>query len=317
MEAELLPHTEIDPTLWDAFITGSPQGMIYHKYHYISALADDWQACVLRNGQQFLAVFPFAMKKKYGIAYTLQPVCAQYWGICLPSFNSKISRSYELRKQYIQALLEKLPSSIRLFNHSFSPAFDYPLPLLWNKYQLAPRYTYQININRSLEDIWGEFAENARRDIKKAEKSNMVIKEHSSFETILDISRRAWRSRIKNVNPGEYDRLKKVYEHFRKTGESYLLVAFAENGDPAAGILFFVHKDTTIYYFGGTAPEYKHSGAMSLIIWESIKKAHAEGYKVYDFDGSMIEPIERFLRGFGAVPVPYLSVKKNRLLPWR
>jgi hypothetical protein len=317
MEAEILSHKEIDPAQWDAFIEASPQGMIYHKYHYISALADTWQASVLRNGPQYLAVFPFAMKRKYGIRYTLQPVFAQYWGICLAPMNSKISRAFELRKQHIQAVLEKLPRDIRLFEHSFSPAFDYPLPLLWNKYQLTPRYTYQINLDRPIDDVWSEFAENTRRDIRKAEKSKITVQDHDQFDTIMDIGNRSWGNKIKNVKPEEYARLKRVYEHFRESGESYLLTAMADTGEAAAGILFFVHKDTTIYYFGGTAPEYKHSGAMSLIIWEAIKKAHAAGYKVFDFDGSMIEPIERFLRGFGAVPVPYLSVKKNRLLVWR
>ena len=315
MEAEILHYSAIDPQKWDAFIDESPQGMIYHKYHYISNLSADWQAVVIRNGQQFLAVFPFELKKKYGISYSMQPVFAQYWGICLGATSSKISRSYELKKQYTKLLLDKLPKKIRLFNYHFSPKFDYPLPLLWSGYKLVPRYTYQIDIDKTEEEIWAEFAENTRRDIKKAQKSNIIIQPHSNFDTLMNIGERSWGTNVKNVKPEQYSALKNVYNHFAQTAESYLLTANSGNGDIAAGILFFAFKDTTIYYFGGTAPEYKHSGAMSLIIWEAIKKARNSGYKVFDFDGSMIEPIERFLRGFGAVPVPYMRVQKNTLLP--
>ncbi len=315
MEAEVLDHTAIDAADWDKFIEESPQGMIYHKYHYISNLCTQWQAVVVRNGEQLLALMPFEAKKKYGISYSLQPVFAQYWGICFPPMNSKISRTYELKKQYTKLIIDKIPKRIRIFNYHFSPRFDYPLPLIWSGYKLTPRDTYQVDIAKTEEEIYAEFAENTRRDIKKAQKAGITIQQHNHFDTLLNIGERSWGKNVKSVKPEQYQSLKKVYNHFSKTGESYLLTAQTGNGDIAAGILFFTFKDTTIYYFGGTAPEYKQSGAMSLIIWEAIKNARNNGYKVFDFDGSMIEPIERFLRGFGAVPVPYMRVRKNSLLP--
>jgi phosphatidate phosphatase APP1 len=33
--------------------------------------------------------------------------------------------------------------------------------------------------------------------------------------------------------------------------------------------------------------------------------------EVFDFEGSMIEPIERFFRGFGAVQTPYFHVSRS------
>jgi len=35
---------------------------------------------------------------------------------------------------------------------------------------------------------------------------------------------------------------------------------------------------------------------------------------VFDFEGSMIEPVERFFRSFGAQRVPYFGITKNRHL---
>src|SRR5262245_26720571 len=48
---------------------------------------------------------------------------------------------------------------------------------------------------------------------------------------------------------------------------------------------------------------------MSLLIWEAIQFS-AKVTKRFDFEGSMVESIERFFRAFGARQVPYFSVKK-------
>ena len=51
---------------------------------------------------------------------------------------------------------------------------------------------------------------------------------------------------------------------------------------------------------------------MSLIIWEAIKIAKQHS-TIFDFEGSMIEPIERFFLGFGSTPKPYLNIVKDKL----
>ncbi|KZZ15518.1 hypothetical protein A3751_17170 [Oleiphilus sp. HI0080] len=42
-------------------------------------------------------------------------------------------------------------------------------------------------------------------------------------------------------------------------------------------------------------------------MWEAIKFASTVT-KRFDFEGSMIEPIERFFRGFGAMQKPYFQI---------
>src|SRR5438128_1704909 len=173
LKAELIKGSEIKPEAWDSFVDESPEGMIYHKHEHISLLSPGWHAVVIRNGNQLLAAMPLEIKSKYGIKYSLQPVFAQYWGICFAPAESKISRSFELKKQYVTEIIKKIPSSISYFNYSFSSKFDYPLPFIWQGFKISPRYTYQINLERNLDEIWFHIAENARRDIRKAEKNGI------------------------------------------------------------------------------------------------------------------------------------------------
>jgi hypothetical protein len=60
---------------------------------------------------------------------------------------------------------------------------------------------------------------------------------------------------------------------------------------------------------GGGDPAHRTSGAASLCIWEAIAR-QPDTTEVFDFEGSVIEPIERFFRGFGALQTPYFHVSK-------
>ena len=72
-------------------------------------------------------------------------------------------------------------------------------------------------------------------------------------------------------------------------------------------------KNTAYYLLAGDNPDLRNSGAGILTTWHSIKYAkEVLGKKDFDFLGSMIEPITRVRRNFGAIQVPYFEVKKYR-----
>ena len=60
---------------------------------------------------------------------------------------------------------------------------------------------------------------------------------------------------------------------------------------------------------GGGDPHLRTSGAGSLLIWEAIQRASADS-QVFDFEGSMLRPVERFFRAFGGRQTPYPHVSR-------
>ena len=48
---------------------------------------------------------------------------------------------------------------------------------------------------------------------------------------------------------------------------------------------------------------------MDLVLFESIKFA-MQSKRAFDFEGSMIESIEKYFRAFGAIQKPYYSISK-------
>lgn len=68
-------------------------------------------------------------------------------------------------------------------------------------------------------------------------------------------------------------------------------------------------ENSAYYLMGGGNPELRTSGATSLVMWEAIKFA-SDVTKHFDFEGSMLEPVERFFRAFGAEQVPYFQISR-------
>jgi hypothetical protein len=84
---------------------------------------------------------------------------------------------------------------------------------------------------------------------------------------------------------------------------------FAEDSEGRihAALYIVMGAGYAYYLLGGADPQFRSSGAQNLLLWEAIGFASEMGLR-FDFEGSVIEPIERVFRAFGALQVPYLQV---------
>jgi hypothetical protein len=95
-------------------------------------------------------------------------------------------------------------------------------------------------------------------------------------------------------------------------------VFFAEDarGNLHAAVYIVWDDEAAYYLMGGSDPDLRASSASTLLVWEAIRFA-ATVSRSFDFEGSMIEPIESFFRGFGARQVPYFRITKLNSLSLR
>ena len=314
METSIFSSTEIDQASWDSLVDTSKQGQVYHLFDYINTLcAGEWQSVVVHDQNQYVAVFPFFVKKKMGLSYFIHPPFCQYWGIVMRNEKEGNQKYYDEAKKIMKLILDVLPKSFKYIHAYFSPYADYMLPLVWDGWKLTPRYTYQVDIDRGLDDILASFASHTRREIKKAEKNGIHIQKEKGGDKAMEIFRAEKPHLVNAKNDGYLENLNKVVH---KLGEERAFSICALQGEEVvAGIVYFKYKETLIYFFGTVKATYKNSGAMTAIIWESIKMHHST-CKILDFDGSMIEDIERYFRGFDAEPVVYMKAVKSSLPQW-
>lgn len=70
------------------------------------------------------------------------------------------------------------------------------------------------------------------------------------------------------------------------------------------------YKSSVYYLLKGIEPTKKDLGGMDVVQFESIKFTLESG-RAFDFEGSMIESIEKYFRSFGAVQKPYFTISKT------
>ena len=90
-------------------------------------------------------------------------------------------------------------------------------------------------------------------------------------------------------------------------------IAFAvdEQGNTHAGNLLVFDHRSAHYLIGGSDARHRTSGAASLLVWDAIQFA-ASVSRMFDFEGSMVEGISRFFRGFNPETVAVSHVYRAR-----
>lgn len=315
-----LSHTELNPQDWDRFIHASSQGSLYALHGYISLLRKEWLAYVVTDQQgEWCAVMPFSLNKRWRFLSLPQPLYSQYWGIYFRPFSESPRKVLTLQKEWIQLIVEQW-EPIHLIVQNFSPAFTYPMPFHWAGCSIHTRYTYHLDLQPSVEELEKQMSGNHRRSIRQALKQGYHIHQQGSPETLANLMAINRQQGHDIVGPGDanYEGLKTICAYLLTKNKGYLLEVKDQEGNVVSAGIFAIYQEKFLFLAGCQHPDHKHSGAQTLLLWEAIRHAHKVGAKIFDFEGSMIEGVEHFFRKFGAIPVPYLQIRRNRLpLPVR
>ena len=305
IEIQTLDRTAINEATWDAFITTSPQGINYARSWYLDVIWPNWQGIHIFYKKQLHAVMPLRVASKYSIRYALQPMFSQYEGVFFKKLEGKTEKVLALKKKLVQAAVEAVQKKrLRQFVIHFAPEFDYPLPFHWAGFTLQARYSYWLDNHADKATIFKNFNERTRTYINKANRSGLAAKQVKDIGELIQLSKKHDSYLV------DYQLLNQLWQVLQAKGAGKALEVRDEKGTLHAGLVYQVSGEKQVHLFSAKDPKLSSLGGMSLAIWESIQRA-GEDIKTHDFEGSMLQPVEHFFRGFGTRPVPYLRISKN------
>jgi len=268
---------------------------------------DNWNVCLVQKGNEIWAAMPYYHYKKLGISRIVQPQLTQTLGPWIRHSGAKYSKALAWEKDLMEALINQLPSY-----HYFSQRWHYSrtnwLPFYWKGFSQTTRYTYVIEDLSDLERVYSNFEHSKRKNINKAREVVRVVF-HIPAEEFYQNHQMTLASQGENISYSEclFNRLyRAAYE--RNCGVTIGAYDLNENMHAA---LFIVWDEESAYDLISTIdPQFRTFGAASLLVKEAI--AHvATQTKKFDFEGSMIEGVERSFRQFGAKQLPYFQVKRT------
>ena len=285
-----LKQNEIDKTKWDSCIKNSPNCIIYGMSWYLDIVCENWDALV---SDDYEAVMPLPWKSKLGIKYIYHPFFAQQLGLFYQ--NHADDQIYEFL-QHIPAKFIKYETSVNFLNSV-------------KKLSLNVRTNYVLSLKSSYPELQNRFSENTKRNIKKAGKTINNINDNISIGDFLDLKKE---NNINNLQNHHFEKLEILFSLLIKNNYGKILGVKNSENKLIGAALFVTFKKRIIYLFSASSVEGKNQRVMFAIVNKILKESAGKNI-ILDFEGSMIEGVARFFKGFGAKPETYYRIKKSRI----
>lgn len=279
---------------------------VFEQPWWLDVVAEGkWEEIILKDENKIKARWSYVKEREK----ILMPKLTQSLGFWIAKDIILQDHSFEERKKIIEELLGRLPAAKNV-KISLDSNNNYFLPFYWKHYDISPKISYRLNDLSNIDLVYNRFSSVVKKNIKAAQKK-VVIKEIDDIEILYHLISKTFEIQNRQ-NPISKELIKRIYDAAKINNAGKLLYAIDDLGQVYSGA-FFVYDSRRCYYLlAGTDPLYRSSGANTLVIWEGIKFA-SKVSKEFDFEGSMIEGIERFFRKFGGVPVVRYSIRKQNL----
>lgn len=277
---------------------------IFSQPWWLDAVAgDSWDVCLVEKGGIVVASMPYTRSSRLGMTVISKPALTQTLGPWIRASNAKYAKRLAAEKDLMVMLIDQLPK-YAYFNQTWHHSMTNWLPFFWRGFEQTTRYTYTLSDIHDTDEVWNGFETKIRTDIRKAEnKFALKVRTDLPINNLMALNEMTF-SRQGKVAPYSSGFVERIVEAAKAREKCQWFIAQDNKGQNHAGVLIIWDEQSAYYLISGGNPELRNSGATSLCLWEAIKFASTVT-KSFDFEGSMIEPIERFFRGFGAVQTPY------------
>ncbi len=291
---------------------------LFQQPWWLDAVApNQWDEVTVKRGGEIVARLPYVIKKRKGLTILSMPQLTQTLGPWLRPSKAKYAKQLSEQKDLMTELIQKLPR-FDYFFQNFHYSITNWLPFYWQGFEQTTRYTYVLENLSDSQKMWDGMLPKIRTDIKKAQnRFGLGIRTDLGVDAFLDMNELTFTRQGMKL-PYSRDFVRRL-DHACETHNARR-VFFAQDKDSRihAAVYTVWDENSAYYLMGGSDPDMRNSGANSLCMWEAIKFASTVTKK-FDFEGSMIEPVERFFRAFGAKQIPYFHITKtnSRLLRLR
>jgi len=282
---------------------------IFVKDWWLDAVCGEknWDVILIEKDGEIIASMPYFKKRMIIFDIITMPKLTQTMGIYIkyPKNQSYVKKlSYE--KEVVTEIISKLPR-FHIFFQKFNYSLTNWLPFYWAGFKQTTNYTYVIENLSNLDTVFFNFKKNTKGNIKRAQKTLTVIS-NDDFRKFYEINKYTFKKKGVEV-PYSLKYADLIDKACSKRNCRKIFFAVDKNKEYQAAIYVIWDKNSMYYLMGGTNPNNENQGANSLLVWEAIKFASTVTNK-FDFEGSMIESVEKYFRTFGSIQKPYFKITK-------
>ncbi len=264
-----------------------PDRLIFHTPEWLNFVAECQRAepllATVTDGGQPVGHFTGLLSRRFGVRILGSPMAGwttSYLGFLL---QPEVSRRAALEALLPFARHDAGAAHLEIRDRGLTPADLGGLGLAWDA---AP--TAVIDLNPDEDTLFGAMASACRRNIRKAQKSGVVIEEAPAdpafagefYDQLRDVFAK------QNLVPTySVERVRSLIRHLGPAGRLLLLRARDADGHCiATALLPWYHR--TMYFWGGASyREHQHLRPNETLIWYAMRWARQHGVTEFDFVG--------------------------------
>jgi hypothetical protein len=176
---------------------------------------------------------------------------------------------------------------------------------------------HTLDLSKGEEEIFSNFRDSTRRNIKKASSHGVVVKIYNDLAAVKEFCRlNSMTRKIHGLPPQPFCFFQKVYDHIISKGAGF--VALALHSDRAvAGAIFFHFGGKAIFKYSASDPKYLNLRVNNLIMWKGISWFRQNGYEKLCFGRTELENpgLRQYKMGWGTEEktLPYFKFDLQKM----
>lgn len=294
---------KLEERLWQEFVQNHPDSQIFHTPEMFQVFARTegykptlW-AAVENDGRILALLLPVEITLMRGPARRFTSRAVVYGSVLCADGDSS--------RQALEALLKAYRREVKsslLFTElrNLSDLTDLQPALNNSGFIHEEHLNYLLDLERTPEEIWQSIRSNARRNINKARKSEVVIEPVNCAEQV-SVAYELLRDTYQRLQvPLAHSSLfQSAFEILSPAGRLRMLVAKLHD-TPIGVMTLLLHKGIVYYWYTGIRREYASYRPNDLLVWHALEWGSLHGFSVFDFGGAGKPDEEYGVRDFKA-----------------
>lgn len=280
------------PDKWDEFVRSSPQRNIFSYTRFLNALGAKYDLVTCSKNGKIVAGAAILFQDGEPIQNIFS--FTQYQGVLLGDFRDLgVHSRIPLEFGIVEFFLEELVGHYKKICLCQSWRFEDMRPFQWYNYasledgifKVDLRYTAILTLNKYENiDLYLNSVRRARkRELHKAGKSFSV--ESIDDENVMGDLHRKTIERQGMQLEGHATELVKNITRAALENKFGRLTCVKFDGEPIAAFLSLFDDRTCFHLFAGNDPDYRDSGAGTMLVVDTIENAISQGLGEIDFVG--------------------------------
>lgn len=290
---------------WAALVARSPQGTLFHTVEWLTATGVPYELLGCFRGDELRAGIAVGITAP-GVAGHPEPALTPYLGWLLPPAEGRRVTTLSANKEMTAAIASALQGRFSAITLRCPPEILDLQPFQWCGFQAGVRYTYRLPL-LDLDEVLAGMDSTRRRNLNAATREGLVVESGAPIDAVLALSARSLQRQ--GQAPAHHAAARRLASAMAALGRCRAFVVHDRSSRPVGGVWIVWDERRAYYLIGGYDDAADTANATALAMWSAIQFTARElGLGEFDFEGSMLPPVERFFRKFGGALLPTYTV---------